>query len=126
MGSTVQPSKRESNMAKLLGIVSIVQESSGERVYLLGIGQTEHDARCAANQWVTQGACDEGVEYARGTLVTFSDSLQTLHSKAYQFADTVDEDGGLVESSRSPETAAFELAEGRLYVLSGVLYAHGV
>lgn len=110
---------------KYLAIVSVTQQASGLYVALLGVGKSESAARGAAFDFVNthKGGRKYDEEYEGGTLVTLSKDLAALLSACERcgWDDTVDETGGLVESSATDVHHAYLRALGRLYVVGDEL-----
>lgn len=70
---------------------------SGDRPHLLGIGDTEHQARVAAYAYLNHGHNDYDQEYLGGTLVNVSEELESLYRKD-SWEEEVDDQGRLVGS----------------------------
>lgn len=97
-------------------IVSVMQESSGERVYLLGMGETEREARIAAYATVNHGHNMYDDEYACGVLCNVSQELVALYKGADDSLTSYDETTGAITIEAPDEELAFERALGRLYL----------
>ncbi|WP_311949278.1 hypothetical protein [Halomonas piscis] len=104
-------------------IIEISQTSAGQIVTLLGIGNTEVEARRAAYAYVVgRGHNDFDDEYEGGTLLTVSPRLAELVRRGDDaWDDTYDESGRLVESSASDDYLNMTRALASLRVDQGML-----
>lgn len=68
-------------------IVSIIRTSQGERVSLLGLGESEAEARQAAYRYLNRGFNDFDEELCGRSLVDVAPPLAALHAEAMENDD---------------------------------------
>jgi len=102
-------------------IIQKYTDARGEQIALLGIGQSEGEARVAAFAFLNGGHNRFEQETAKGECVEMSEHLEKIWIDAGKWDDVYDESGGIVESERvDPHT--LDLALGSLYLVGDVLH----
>lgn len=102
----------------MLAIVSKTQEATGEKIYLLGMGGSELQARQAAYAYCNHPAhhpFDEEEVFWGGHLLTVSDRLDDLY-RAAQWTGHYDENGQHVGEDNTEAHGMLMLALGRLCI----------
>ena len=105
----------------LKAIVCTMQTAQGRKVTLLGIGQSERQARIAAYAHVNHGHNPFDQEYAGGDLVNVSARLAALEHEATKWQDTLDESSRLIASSCPTAHIDLMNARTRLCLKNGEL-----
>jgi len=102
-------------------IIQKYTDARGEQVALLGIGQSEGEARVAAFAFLNGGHNRFEQETTNGECVEMSEHLKKIWIDAGKWDDVYDESGGLVESERG-DPYTLDLALGSLYLVGNVLH----
>lgn len=102
----------------MLAIVSKAIEATGEKIYLLGMGNIELQARQAAYAYFTHPAqhpSDEDEVFWGGHLLTVSDRLDKLY-RAAQWTGHYDDNGQHVGEDNTEAHGMLMIALGRLCI----------
>ncbi len=97
-------------------IIKKILTSQGERISLMGYGDTESIARVGAFEKVNGGPDGFNTEYTGGEVVEISKRLESLMALADDWDDVYDQNGGLVESERPDAARELEDAIGNLVI----------
>lgn len=102
-------------------IITRSMTSRGEYIQLLGVGETEQEARIEAYKWANHGHNEFDDLYMGGELVTVSQSLARLYDAAGQWTDEFDSVGRLTGSSCPDAYFTLTDALGHLKIKNGEL-----